>query len=692
MLLWLFLACASGSGGEGEKDPPSLQPPPPAAPQLPGIPTQLSVTPGNAQASLAWTAPSSDGGSSITGYFVMVSLDGALVKTETARSASLTVTGLTNGRSYSFMVAAENTVGRGAASAPISVTPYTVPGAPTQLGVTPGNARVTVSWTAPIDDGGSPITGYRVTVQPGGTTVNIGAGEVASTVTGLTNGSAYRFTVVALNAAGIGASSESAAVTPVGPPRVPTALTAVPFATAVELTWAAPSAEGSAITGYVITVSSSGSTVKTETVSTTNHVVLGLTNGQSYTFTVMAENAVGRSAATAPVSATPRTTPSQPLGVVLNVGAPNSREIIVSWRAPQSDGGSPITRYVVEAWDGQTRVAEVASTTTSATATGLVIGRTYGFRVRAENAAGPSTHTTFQYIKPVGSPQTPPLDFVAKFNNESVALSWDYPVNDGASPVSGFIVTYWVEGSSTVSTLKTPNTRLLVDFLKNGVTYVFTVAAENQHGLGVATEPITEMPRSVPAEPTSVRVTPGNAQLTVSWSPPADTGGIPLDSYLVRALDSEGRETTVSVISTITSVVVEGLLNGTAYSITVEAHNQVGWGRPSTALSATPQVDGGLSSLIEDLNGDGLQDLVVGDTTTDEPEVKVQLHGGPGSLLPAASYTVGAKPTLLVVADINEDGAKDLVVADRASTLVEVLLGRGDGTFEPAVASDVVSP
>jgi hypothetical protein len=76
------------------------------------------------------------------------------------------------------------------------------------------DASVAVSWTAPTSDGGAPITAYTVTASPGGATCST-SGALSCTVTGLTNGTAYTFTVRATNSIGTGpASSPSAPVTP----------------------------------------------------------------------------------------------------------------------------------------------------------------------------------------------------------------------------------------------------------------------------------------------------------------------------------------------------------------------------------------------------------------------------------------------------------------------------------------------
>ncbi|MBR7784255.1 fibronectin type III domain-containing protein, partial [Undibacterium luofuense] len=88
-----------------------------------------------------------------------------------------------------------------------------VPGAPTSVSATAGNGSASVSFTAPAASGGASVTGYTVTVSPGGATVSGASSPI--NVTGLTNGTAYTFTVTATNSAGTGnASSASTAVTP----------------------------------------------------------------------------------------------------------------------------------------------------------------------------------------------------------------------------------------------------------------------------------------------------------------------------------------------------------------------------------------------------------------------------------------------------------------------------------------------
>src|ERR1019366_9093932 len=115
-----------------------------------------------------------------------------------------TVTGLTNGDSYTFKVTATNAVGSGNAST-----------SSTAVGATAGDASAVVSWSAPASNGGSTVTGYTVTAADATNSGNAHEicgwtpGPLTCTVTGLTNGDSYTFTVTATNVVGLGNASTS---------------------------------------------------------------------------------------------------------------------------------------------------------------------------------------------------------------------------------------------------------------------------------------------------------------------------------------------------------------------------------------------------------------------------------------------------------------------------------------------------
>ena len=139
----------------------------------------MTATPGNGFATLGWTAPASDGGSAITGYDVTIlpaPPGGALISVP---GTTATVTGLTNGQSYTFTVAAKNVAGTGSPSVASSAFTPTVPPAPAPFGI-----------SGAINDGfvyiavNSNFSSYdyaTVSVTAGGVTVNVPRTGLAST-------------------------------------------------------------------------------------------------------------------------------------------------------------------------------------------------------------------------------------------------------------------------------------------------------------------------------------------------------------------------------------------------------------------------------------------------------------------------------------------------------------------------------
>ena len=177
----------------------------------PDAPIIGTAVAGNAQATVSFTAPSSNGGSAITSYTATSSPGGITGTLSQAGSGSITVTGLTNGTAYTFTVTATNAIGTSLASAVSnSVVPATIPDAPTIGTASAGITVATVPFTAPSSDGGSAITSYTATSSPGdftGTISQSGSGSI--TVSGLTTGTAYTFTVTATNAIGTSAASDA---------------------------------------------------------------------------------------------------------------------------------------------------------------------------------------------------------------------------------------------------------------------------------------------------------------------------------------------------------------------------------------------------------------------------------------------------------------------------------------------------
>jgi YVTN family beta-propeller protein len=173
----------------------------------PAAPTSLNATPGNGSASIAFT-PGADGGAAITKY--QYQLGSGSWTDAVGTTSPISISGLTNGTNYSIKLRAVNSAGDGAASDAVSVTPRTVPSAPTSLVATAGVGSASIAFT-PGADGGAAITKYQYKVGNGSWTDAVGTTSPI-TVSGLTNYATVNIRLRAVNAAGAGAGAASAAV------------------------------------------------------------------------------------------------------------------------------------------------------------------------------------------------------------------------------------------------------------------------------------------------------------------------------------------------------------------------------------------------------------------------------------------------------------------------------------------------
>jgi polyhydroxybutyrate depolymerase len=291
------------------------------------------------------------------------------------------------------------------------------PGPPTIGSATAGDGEATVSWTAPASDGGSPITGYVVTPyvgyspQPSQTFASAATTQV---VTGLTNGTQHRFRVRAINA--VGTSTYSTVTNPVTPQPTVTVtpstgleegqtvtVTGSGFASDVSLVGLAQcDGPQQSCAGQTVVPASGGAFSTTFVV---HRSVLGVDCGVAPGTCVLgASNLNGSGAAFVQRSLVPlsfATAPGAPT-IIQNATAGHG-EATVSWTAPATDGGAPITRYRITPYVGYSPRPSVICSASAATAavTGLVNDTTYRFRVQATNALGTGGYST------VTNPVTP---------------------------------------------------------------------------------------------------------------------------------------------------------------------------------------------------------------------------------------------------------------------------------------------
>ncbi len=475
---------------------------------VPDPPTLVRVVAYQGLADVTWTVPTDDGGSPVTNVTATADPGGLSCSAPPERARTCTIEGLTIGQTYTVSLTATNAIGDSAPSAPSA--PFLEeqrPDPPTDVVAVPGNGQATVSWTAPASTGGGPIIGYTATSTPGGFTCST-TGATSCIVTGLVNGTAYTFSVVAENALTTSSvSSGSNAVTPsatAGAPSAPTAVQGTAGAGQIAVTWGAPTNDGgSTITGYMATAQPGGATCSTA--GTLGCTITGLTNGTTYSVSVVATNVAGAGPAATVDGLTPLSVPGAPTEVT---GASGDGQVTVAWNAPFDDGGRAITGYVATAQPGG------ATCTTTGTLTCPITGLTnftsYTITVQATNTVGTG---------PAGTAATHPVPFPAPtYLPRWAAHPSDVPwgITDsgvtvgGAATDDGYLPIYWATATSTPQPMAIPagfTSADLYGMTPGGVAYGDGIDAD-----GNAQPIVWPSPASAPVQlavPTTLQATGG---------------------------------------------------------------------------------------------------------------------------------------------------------------------------------------
>ena len=436
--------------------------------------------------------------------------------------------------------------GRSAAGR-VSVTMLGRPGQPRQVGAVAdrdagGQARV--SWLSPTYDGGMVVSSYVVRYS-GGSSGSLSCTASPCTVTGLTNGRDYTFTVAAVN--GIGEGDPSAASAAVRPDTLPRAVSGVVMVSrgdgSLTIAWDTPENEGSALRKYVVRLVSSTGVTRTQDVAapTRRTTVGGLDNMAEQSVQVQAWNELGagpfgpavtmQSAGTPPALPAPRIAASGP------GPAASSATLTLSWDQG-SPNGPPTTRYsVYQSVDGG-GWTHVRDTAPDVRTTNVVIpydGRTYRYTVTLTNGAdieGPKANASS--FTSVGQPSTPTVNATTPDPDGRIRLT----VGVGQPRAGSFAAVRWQGGgkSGTFTCGCPPGSQVVfkTDAFDTSPTRdrTITVWTVNSGGNESERRSDTATPYRPTLAPTGLNSTRSGNQITWSWNLP--TNGRPITQVQVR--------------------------------------------------------------------------------------------------------------------------------------------------------------
>ena len=508
-----------------------------ASPEAPGAPTAVSATASETTATVTWDVPN-QGTSSITSYtvtpYIGETAQAPTTVSGTPPAASATISGLTQGATYTFKVSATNGVGTGPPSAPsnpVTISGPTAPGEPIAVSATPGNGGATVTWTAPPANGSS-ITSYTVTPYVGTsaqapTTVSGTPPATTASVGGLVNGTTYTFTVTATNGAGTG--SPSAASNPVTP-------------------------SGTAAPAFVQQVTTHGHGASESVIPAAN-----LTGGNRLIVEVGVWSSGKATASSVKDSA------GDAFTELMHFKASDNTEMSV-WSAPITSGAG--TRPTIVATPNATADVGVAameySGLSSAAGTAVVdtsaqaSGKTTGAAVVSTAATGPTT-----------APNELVMGFYADSGFDDLLMA-RMGYNERANVSPNGEMELLAEDTLSGATGSTPSTAV-----QSGSATTWLMAT-----VVLKSAPATmqaELPASMPM---NVLAYPDSGSATVTWSP-ARNGGSQITLYRVTPY-SHGKRLP-STYTSASSVQVPGLRNGVRYRFRVEAINALGTGPHSRA-------------------------------------------------------------------------------------------------------------
>uniref|UniRef100_A0A669EHR6 Titin n=1 Tax=Oreochromis niloticus TaxID=8128 RepID=A0A669EHR6_ORENI len=342
---------------------------------------------------LAWKPPLQDGGSKICHYIVERRETSRLIWTvveQKVENICLKVTKLLEGNEYIFRVRAVNQYGVGAPleSPPVIIKdPYMLPGSPKNLEVS--NIKkdsMVLTWEAPSEDGGSPVTGYIIEKHDKEGNVSINWARTTIKVSRLKTGAEYQFRIIAQNRYGKSHGLDSSAVVAQYPYREDHQI----------VEWHEPVTDGgSPVLGYHLERKERNSILWVKINKTLIHETsfksYPLEEGVEYEYRVYAENIVGIGRSSKVSEGCVARDPCDPPGIPEAIHVTKDT-IVIQWTKPEYDGGSNITGYIVEKRDlpeGRWVKANFTNVIeTQFTVTGLTENAQYDFRVIAKNAVG----------------------------------------------------------------------------------------------------------------------------------------------------------------------------------------------------------------------------------------------------------------------------------------------------------------
>jgi len=370
---------------------------------------------------------------------------------------------------------------------------------------------------------------------------------------------------------------------PLGPPAAPviSSLTAIGLGKVMiesKLPFDNGGARVSRLSIVATPYNSTGATVKDELIfdekKASQFTLTALTPGANYKFTLTATNSVGTSLGNATVFLIPDI-PSAP--TIAEIAAAGSNGVLITYSAPESDGGSTITSYTVTASPGDKSATVTRSASSTINISGLNAATTYSFTITASNLMGRSAPSAPSKTILMASPTITATSAATK---TTALITYSPPQSDGVALITSYTATATPSGESATVTRSGSGT-ITISNLTYGESYSFTISAITNTGITLTSSATRALLMAlVPGAPTITSASAcGGGCVQIFFTPPTTDGGATISSYTATASPS-GANTTITDITS-RNFIFTGLQSGTDYTFTITANNSVGKSLPS---------------------------------------------------------------------------------------------------------------